>query len=143
MDKQVTPKATIEATRPRNDNVLVRVERQQMLRQRESLIELPDTANAPDGAEALLGRVLAVGPGYYPDRRLKPDRPAEDDDLPGGRASPTEQSPRVSCATLVPTTVRVGERVLIDGGLAGEQLWDECGSEYRVVRECEILGVVE
>lgn len=118
--------------RPTQDNVLVRLERQQWLREGHSPIVLPDTARAPEANETLVGTVVAVGPGYYPDVRLKPERPSE----------PTEKSPVVSRRTLVRTTVQPGERVLLDGRLAGEQVWLD-GVEHRVVREAEILAVVD
>jgi co-chaperonin GroES (HSP10) len=131
----MTEMTKIESLRMRNDNVLVRIERQQWLGDRaaEAGIILPDVCAAPEAHEGLIGVVVHVGPGYYPDRRMKPERPSE----------PSERSPVVSARTLVPTSVRVGERVILDGRDAGDQVWSDDGAEYRVVREAEILGVVE
>ena len=118
---------------PRNDNVLVRLARQQWLRaESDSPIVLPDTARAPEANETLIGTVVSVGPGYYPDIRVKPER----------RSEPLDESPRHSGPVLIPTTVRPGDRVLLDGQLAGEQLWLD-GAEHRMVREAEILAVVD
>lgn len=114
------------------DNVLVRIEREQWLRPDGRAIVLPDTAQNPEAHETLVGVVVSAGPGYYPDVRAKPDRPRE----------PNEKSPRLSCDTLIPTEVKQGERVLIDGRLAGERVYLD-GVEHRVVREAEILAVVE
>jgi co-chaperonin GroES (HSP10) len=114
------------------DNVLVKVDRQQLLRPDGGVIVLPDTCKAPEANQTLIGTVVAVGPGHYPDVRTKPER----------RREPTDQSPRVGRSHLIPTTVRPGERVLLDGVHAGESLQLD-GCEHRIVREAEILAVVD
>jgi co-chaperonin GroES (HSP10) len=118
--------------RLRNDNVLVRIERQQWLSTREQLIHLPDTARPPEANEALIAVVEAVGPGYYPEVRVLPDRPR-------GNEKHDDLSPRHSSPHFVPTTVRPGDRVLLDGRWAGQDVT----TDTRIVREAEILGVIE
>ena len=116
-----------------NDNVLISFEKE------EKLSSLLYSARKKEQNEAGRATVHATGPGYYPDIRLKPDRKSE----------PVESSPIVSAADLVPNTVRVGDTVLVDSQLVGQPVdpealgFDSLGRVWRIVRESEILAVLE
>lgn len=125
-----------ERVRPYADNVLVRVDRNQWLRsETQSTIILPDAVAAPEVGDSLVGEVIAVGPGYHPEVRAIPDRSTGDE-----RGDDT--SPRLDRRVRIPCCVAVGERVLLRSTLSGQRWWDD-GTEYRMVRDCELLGVVE
>ncbi len=117
----------MSAFRAKQDNVLIRLLPRET--QSKGGIHLPATRKH-NRVGVREGEVLAVGPGHYRDSGF---------------------------GALVPTTVKVGEIVLIDE-LAGQDYaldnyrprqnpkgadWDSDGSEYRVVREDEIHAVVE
>lgn len=106
--------ALVRSLRMRADNVLVEIERPPA---RHGLLHLPDREHrAIDGVWA---RVLAVGPGH------------------------DAVCPR--CGTVrrrIDTSVRPGARVLCEQGAVGDR-WHIGGGEYRVVREAELLAVVD
>lgn len=118
--------------RAAKDNVLVRIDGDQGDLRPDSLIVAPSTLKR-DAARGLLGTVLAVGPGHRPELRTLPGRPKNRGEWD---TSPTVLGP------FIPTEVRPGDRVVLESQLAGEA-WPLRGGECRLVRESEILAVVE
>lgn len=117
---------------PAADNVLVRVDPDQGDLGPDSLIVAPDTLTRPH-AQSLLGTVIAVGPGHYPEVRTMPARP-----LRHG----TEETSPVIHRQFIPTEVKVGDRVALSSQLSGER-WPLRSGEHRLVREAEIMAVIE
>jgi co-chaperonin GroES (HSP10) len=117
------------------DNVLVRLTDTQTELAPGSCIIAPQNARKWRSKElALLGVVVAVGPGYYPDVRMKPAR--------GKNRAHWDVSPVKSAAELVPCTVKVGDLAVLESQLAGD-VWPLRDGEHRLVREAEILAVIE
>lgn len=115
------------------DNVIIRLE--PLATTTASGLHLPQT-QATRNTGTREATVMAVGPGHYRTRK--------------GGANGTERG------LFVPTQVQVGERVLVDA-LAGQDYdmdlnvprhnkpahWADERGEFRIVREEEILCVVE
>lgn len=106
-----------ERIRMRADNVLVRLERAPE-RTRGGLV-VPDQAREPRPIDGVFGRVLRVGPGR--------DAECSRCGVVRGHVEPR---------------VQVGDLVVFDTDAAGDR-WHIDGREYRVVREAEILAVLE
>lgn len=120
----------------RNDNVLVRLDPVPETT-RSGLVALPQNQNRRDN-RAVLGVVLAVGPGHWLERMTRPER-ADWERRDYGR----EKCPRLA-RSFVSTTVRPGDRVILEHFEAGELYrGDDADGDERIVRETEILAVLE
>ena len=118
--------------RMHQDNVLVRVDLDQGDVRPDALIRVPLTAKR-EKQLGLLGTVLAVGPGYHPEIKTKPDRKQN--------RGYWETSPTVG-GPFIATVVKPGDRVVLESQLAGD-IWPLRQGEHRLVRESEILAVLE
>ena len=126
------------------DNVLVRVEEQQGDTAKGALVVAPPSllfaARDASGrarrevARSLLARVVSVGPGHYPEVRTMPKRSC--------RGATEEDTSPVVHRAFVPTEVRPGDLVALASQLSGD-VWHLDGGEHRMVREAEILAVIE
>jgi co-chaperonin GroES (HSP10) len=112
----------------RNDNVLVKLVRGS---DRIGSVVVPDVARTPGATHAQEAVVIGAGPGFWRTRMLR-DRK----DRPGAPGVPT--APEAD-TVFEATTVQPGDRVLLDSSLAGDRYDDD----HRVVREAEILAILE
>jgi len=116
----------------RSDNVLVRIDDDQGDLRAGSRIVVPQTAKRTLSL-GLLGTVIAVGPGHHPERPTLPGRKDNRGHWP---------TSRMIAGMFLPTTVRPGERVVLESQLAGD-VWPLRQGEHRLVRESEILAVID
>jgi co-chaperonin GroES (HSP10) len=116
--------------RPRNDNVLVRL--LPTLPEQIGSIIVPSTARGPNQVQAQLAQVVASGDGLRWVERVLVERAVDPE-------TGYDRSATVSREVSRPPLVRPGERVLLESRLAGEP----AGPDLRMVRESEILAVVE
>jgi co-chaperonin GroES (HSP10) len=92
----------------------------------------------PHESKLVRGKVIAVGPGHYPNYYLDKD---------GKRLADHERNKRAKVASgtvFVPTTVRVGDMVHLDGRNTGKDAFDAFyyGDQYCVhAREADVAGV--
>lgn len=115
-----------------SDNVLVRLLDDQGDLKRDSRLVVPQTVKRAAN-RGILGEVVAVGPGHYPDIKTKPER--------ANNRGDGERSDRLYRG-FVKTTVAVGDVVVLESQLAGD-IWPLRSGEYRMVREAEIEAVIE
>jgi co-chaperonin GroES (HSP10) len=87
---------------------------------------VPKTARQPERTEACLATVIAAGPGRYLDRFLDQERGYS----------------RVASDVFIQSEFKAGDRVLVQGPLAGDAVMID-GLEHRIVVSDVILGVVE
>lgn len=118
--------------RPYADNVLVLPDwlRDKHTEQRSAGgIILPQTSTAPKDEDPVLATVIAAGPGFY-------DEPImHDEGIPGWKRPKGSRK-------FIRTDVKAGDRVLVSHAVLGEPYFVD-GVEHRVIRACNIVGVVE
>ena len=120
------------SVRPRNDNVLVRLELHERRREDKMTpggIFIPRNRDrrATESAEAT---VIAAGPGHYHDRWLGHDK--------GG-------SHHDGTHVFVPMDpgIQPGAAVLVDDDRCGDRLYSDEFEEFRMVREHNLIAILE
>lgn len=116
--------------RLRNDNILVRMHSDEQ--ESKGGIILPATRSKHPN-QAVLATVLAIGPGTYPEVKSVPGR-REPRDVP--------RCHRIGGSKLIPTEVCPNDVVIVDSPHCGDHYGD-ADDDLRIVREAEILAVVE
>ena len=91
-------------------------------------IVLP-ASDKPDNMEPVVATVIACGPGWYDERII------HNEGLPGWK------EPKTS-TRYIRSSLKAGDRVLVDHAISGDP-WPIENVEYRIVRESNVLGVVE
>jgi co-chaperonin GroES (HSP10) len=116
----------------KSDNVLVRIDDDQGELKPGSIIVTPKTVKRTE-SRGMLGTVVAVGPGHHPELKSLPSRKANRGYWP---------TSVMLAGPFIPTSVRVGERVILESQLSGDE-WPLRQGPHRLVRENEILAVIE
>lgn len=117
--------------RPLQDNVLILMDQNKP--EGDELVSpggivMPSTRNRGTN-EALPATVIACGPGHYRDKWL------------GLNEGTAPDGSRI----FVPMSeaIKPGARVLVEGVHAGDKIWSDAGTQYRMVREHNVLAVLE
>lgn len=123
----------LEHLRLMDDNVLVCMDLHARARHPEEIskggIVLPKSRNAVASNEGVLATVLSTGPGHWHDKWYDQERGHSQD----GSSMFVKMNP----------DLQRGTRVIVDHHYQGNPIWGDDNIECRIIREFNILAIVE